>query len=444
MVYLAAAIGVALGFLIAWSLTSARARTAEGTLAELRRQLAQTEEDLRQSRAELEQERIARVKSETLLAEARKDLEEQKRFLDEAAARLTDTFHAAAGEALRNNNQAFLELAKKTLEVFVAEAKGDLAQKQQAIEALVSPLKEALERYDREIKEMENSRREAYGHLTRYLQELSQVQQQLQTETSKLVTALRSPRARGRWGELTLQRVVEMAGMARYCDFITQPTAETEDSRRRPDLIITLPSGRAIVIDAKAPLEAYLDAVECEDEDTRRSALTRHAQAVRNHMLSLGAKDYQSQFRFSIDFVVLFLPGEPFFAAAVEHDPNLIEDAINRRVLLATPITLVALLKAVAYGWQQRQASENAERVIETGRQLFERLAAFAEHLEGIRRGLAGAVKSYNDAIGSWQGRVLPGVRRLKELGAAPVQRELKELTDVELALREVASGGPD
>ncbi|MGQ9825944.1 MAG: DNA recombination protein RmuC, partial [Desulfotomaculales bacterium] len=308
--------------------------------------------------------------------------------LEEATQKLTDTFNSRAGEALKSNNQAFLALARQTLETFIAEAKGDLGQRQQAIEALVAPLKEALERYDREIREIEKARQEAYGGLTRYLQELSQTQQQLQSQTAKLVTALRAPRARGRWGEITLQRVVEMSGMSPYCDFITQPTTDTEDGRLRPDLIINLPNGRAIVVDAKTPLEAYLDAVETEDEDARRAALQRHAQAVRGHMQRRGSKDYQSQFRFSIDFVVLFLPGEPYFGAAVEYDPALIEDAVNRRVLLATPVTLVALLKAVAYGWQQRHATENAERVIDAGRQLFDRVCVFAEYLAGIRKGL--------------------------------------------------------
>ncbi|MGB9886618.1 MAG: DNA recombination protein RmuC [Moorellales bacterium] len=430
--------GGAVGFLAAWAFLGGRARTAEGVSSELRQALARTEEELRRGRAELEAEKAARVRAETLLAEAGKDLEEQKRLLDEATQKLTHTFNALAGEALRHNNQAFLELAHKTLEVFVTEAKGDLSRRQQAIEALVSPLREVLERYDRQIQELEKARAEAYGSLTQHLQELSRAQQQLQSETAKLVSALRSPRARGRWGEITLQRVVEMAGMSPYCDFLTQPSTETEDGRRRPDLVVKLPNGRAIVVDAKTPLEAYLDALEAQDEEARRAALARHAQAVRSHMSALGTKEYQNQFRPSVDLVVLFLPGEPFFAAAVETDPNLIEDGINRRVLLATPTTLVALLKAIAYGWQERQATENAEKVIEAGRQLFERLLVFADHLEGIRKGLANAVKAYNDAVGSWQSRLLPGARRLKELGAAPAQRELKPPEEVEPIFREV------
>ncbi len=440
MEVLIALFAFAAGCLVAWAAAASRARALEGVVAEIKQQLVQREEELRQSRAELDTERAARVRAETLLAEAEKNAAEQRKMLDEATRKLSDTFQSLAGEALRSNNQAFLDLARQTLEAFLAEARGDLGKRQQAIEGIVAPLKEALARYDREIQEIERARREAYGSLSRHLQELSQVQQQLQGETRKLVAALRAPRVRGRWGEITLQRVVEMAGMSPFCDFISQPTVDSGEGRRRPDLIVNLPNGRAIVVDAKTPLDAYLDAVEAEDEEARKTALLRHAQAVRSHMVSLGVKEYQSQFKFSIDFVVLFLPGEPFFGAAVEQDPALIEDALNRHVLLATPITLVALLKAVAYGWQQRQAAENAERVIEAGRQLFERICVFAEHLAGVRKGLLGAVNSYNEAVGSWQSRLVPGARRLKELGAAPARRELEDLEEVEVAPREVPS----
>lgn len=437
MVVAAALLGLVAGFLLAWALAGSRARAAEGAVAELRHQLAQKEEELRQSRTELSAEKAARVRAETLLAAAEERAQEQRQFLEEAARKLGDTFSALAGQALRHNNETFLALARQTLEGALAEAKGELGQRQQAFEALIGPLKEALARYDHEIREMEKARREAYGSLARHLEELGRAQQQLQSETKKLVAALRAPRVRGRWGELTLQRVVEMAGLAPYCDYVAQPTVEDEESRRRPDLVVRLPNGRVIVIDAKAPLEAYLEAVEAEDEETRREALLRHAQAVRSHMAALGTKEYQSQFRSSLDLVVLFLPGEPFFAAAVEHDPALLEDAFNRRVLLATPVTLVALLKAVAYGWQQREAGENAERVVEAGRQLFDRLTTFAEHLDAVRRGLLAAVKAYNEAVGAWQARLLPGARRLKELGAAPPQKEPREPGEVALLPRE-------
>lgn len=320
----------------------------------------------------------------------------------------------------------------------MARARGDLGQGRQAVESLVVSLRQALEQYEREIKEMEKARREAYGSLTRHLEELSQAQQLLQSEARKLVSALRTPRTRGRWGEITLQRVVEMVGMSPYCDFTSQFSVDSEDGRVRPDMVVHLPNGRLIIIDAKTPLEAYLDAVEVEEEEAKNKALQRHARAVRNHMQMLGSKDYQSRFKSSLDFVVMFLPGEPYFGAAVEQDPALIEDAFNRRVLLATPVTLVALLKAVAYSWQQKQASENAEQVIEAGRQLFERVCVFAEHLAGMRRGLISAVESFNQVVGSWQTRLLPAARRFQELGVTKNQRELKEIEDIETLPREV------
>lgn len=438
MEIVAAGAAFAAGFLLAWALAGHRARAAQVLAEELRQQLVQKGEELQSSIEELKDEREARVRSETLLAEAQKNLEEQKELLELAAQRLSDTFHSLAAEALKSNNQAFLALAQQTLETVLAKGLGEFGRHQQAIAGVVAPLKEALERYGREVQEIEKARREAYGSLNRHLEELSRAQQMLQNETQKLVAALKSPRARGRWGEITLQRVVEMAGMSAYCDFVTQPSAEGDDGRRRPDLIVNLPNGRAIVVDAKTPLEAYLEAVEAEDEELRRASLLRHARAVRSHMLGLSTKEYHGQFRFSVDFVVLFLPGEPFFSAAVEHDPALLEDAVKRRVLLATPTTLVALLKAAAYGWQQHQAVENARSVVEAGRQLYERICTFAEHLAGVRRGLVGALNSFNDAVGSWQSRLVPGARRLKELGVAPSHRELAELEKIEGTPREI------
>lgn len=430
------------GCLAVWAYAGSRARAAEAAASELRRQLGEKDDELRRVRFDLDAERQARVKAEALLEEERASASEQKAFLEEAVQRLRDAFGSLAGEALRSNSQSFLDLACQAMEKFLAEARGDLGQRQQAIQALVAPLREALERYEREVREMENARREAYGSLTKYLVDLNQAQEQWRSEARKLATALRSPHARGRWGEITLQKVVEMAGLSPYCDFVVQPSSDGEDGRKRPDLLVHLPGHRAIVVDAKVPLSAYLDAVEAEDEDARREALRRHAQAVRAHMMALGGKEYQSQFRTSIDFVVMFLPGDAFLAAAVEQYPDLIEEGASRRVLVATPITLVALLKAVAYGWRQQQAAENAERVIEVGRQLFERICAFADHLADIRKGLAGAVESYNKAVGSWQNRVVPGARRLKELGVGPAQKELRELEEVEVVPRELVPVG--
>jgi len=423
---------------MAWAFASVRLRAADSLRAEDKLRLSQTEAELKTVREQLDAERTARTRAETLLAESQKKIEEERKFLDDATQKLADSFRSLAGEALRQNNQVFLDLARQSVEAVVTRAQGDFGQGRQAVESLVVSLRQALEQYEREIKEMEKARREAYGSLTRHLEELSQAQQLLQSEARKLVSALRTPRTRGRWGEITLQRVVEMVGMSPYCDFTGQFTVDSEDGRVRPDMVVHLPNGRLIVIDAKTPLEAYLDAVEAEEEEAKSKALQRHARAVRNHMQMLGSKDYQSRFKSSLDFVVMFLPGEPYFGAAVEQDPALIEDAFDRRVLLATPVTLVALLKAVAYGWQQKQASENAEQVIEAGRQLFERVCVFAEHLSGVRRGLVGAVESFNQVVGSWQTRLVPAARRFQELGVTKNQRELKEIEDIETLPREV------
>ncbi|MGQ9712750.1 MAG: DNA recombination protein RmuC [Desulfotomaculales bacterium] len=438
MEYIVALLTFVIGCVLAWVLAGSRARAAESVALELRQQVQAKEEELRQVREQLNDEKTTRVRTEILLAEAEKKMDEQKKLLEEARQRLSDTFNALAGDALKSNNQAFLELAKETLQVLLTEAKGDLVQRQQAIEAMVNPLKEALKNYEEGLRKIEEARSQAYGDLKSHLEQLGKAQQLLQTETQRLVTALRTPKVRGRWGEITLQRVIELAGLSPYCDFCVQPTGETDEGRRRPDVIVNLPNGKKIILDAKTPLDAYWEAVEAADEDGQRNALLRHAQAVRTSVAALSSKDYQSHFQASLDFVVLFLPGEAFFAAAVEHDASLIEDAMKKRVLLATPITLLALLKAVAYGWQQQQATENAERVIEAGRQLFERVCVFADHLAGIRKGLLTAVNSYNEAIGSWQSRLVPGARRLKELGAAPAQKELKEIEEVDVVPREV------
>lgn len=372
----------------------------------------------------LERERVARVQAESLLAQMQK-LEE----------RFTASFRSLAAEALKNNSESFITLAKQILDKEILAAQGELYLRQQAIEALVGPLRETLERYQKGVQELENARQQAYGNLSRQLEELGKVQDALRKETQRLVSALYTPKVRGRWGEITLRRVIELAGLSPYCDFAVQPTGN--DSRLRPDLIIYLPNNRVIIVDAKTPLDAYLEAIEAEEESKRKEALARYAQAVKSSISQLSSKEYQSQFN-SLDFVILFLPGEAYFAAAVEQVPGLIEEAIQKRVLMATPITLVALLKAVALGWQQRQATENAEKVIYAGQELFERALTFAEHLEEIHRGLKLAVNAYNAAVGSWQNRLLPSARRLKELGLARHQGEIKELTEVDTVPRDV------
>lgn len=428
-------VGLLFGMLLAWLLLRSQQAASRIRLLLIEKELVAAKSELTRL-FEAQNELIAaKARLESTLESERKTSNEKVELVRRASDELCNAFKAMASDALKSNNLSFLELAKASLEKFQAEAKGDLQARQKAVADIVTPVRESLDKVDEQIRQMEVARGKAYGDLHAQVQSLIMTQKELQSETGNLVRALRTPNVRGRWGEIQLRRVVEIAGMLSYCDFCEQETVSTESGRLRPDLVVKLPGGKNVVVDAKTPLQAYLEACDAADDETRKIRLANHARQVHDHMNRLSGKSYWEQFEATPEFVVMFLPGETFFSAALEQDPGLIERGVNARVIPASPTTLIALLKAVAYGWNQEKLARNAQQISALGKELHDRLRNLAGHISSVGASLDRAVEAYNKAIGSLENRVLVSARKFGELGAS-VAEDITELEPIETSAR--------
>ncbi|MDH5444549.1 MAG: DNA recombination protein RmuC [Gammaproteobacteria bacterium] len=388
------------------------------------------------------QQKLARLRLEntqltTTLELERRSNEEKLTALNEAKEQFAQTFSHLSSQALKHNSEEFLKLAEQNLKQFKEKADSDLQQKEKAIENLVKPIKEALDKTEQQIHSIEKERKEAFGTLHAHLENMTRMQESLQGETRNLVQALRRPEVRGQWGELTLKRLAELAGMVEYCDFYEQENIKTEDGRLRPDMIIRMPDKREIVVDVKTPLDAYLNAIEANDDASKQAELVRHARNVKKRINELADKSYWKQFSNAPEFVVLFIPGEQFLGAALDVDRSLLEEALSKQVILATPTSFVALLRAVAYGWRQEQLAENAEHIKQTGEQLYQRLMTYTDHLNKLGKSLESSVKHYNNSVGSFDTRILPSARKFKEMGIS-TGKEVEQPQKIETAPRQL------
>jgi DNA recombination protein RmuC len=445
---------LATGLLIGWWFRQSRARhdlalaqaeasaeidRADARAAGLARELSERDFDLLTARAALESQASElrtggqqRVHLETLIGEERKRHDDRLATYQHAEQQLREAFDAMAAQALQRNNDSFLALAATRFQELKSEATTDLDGRRRSIDDVLSPMRDHLAKVESTLADVEKARGEAYAGVKQQLERLDR-------ETGSLVRALRAPHVRGRWGEVQLRRVVELAGMLEHCDFDLQATVQGDQGSLRPDLVVNLPGGRHVVVDAKAPLMAYLEAVEAIDDETREARLKDHAGQVRSHLVKLGGKNYWEQFEATPEFVVMFLPGEAFFSAALQHDPLLIEVGGERRVILASPLTLLALLKTVAHGWTQEKLADHAREISMLGKELYERLCTMTEHLNEVRKKLDGAVQAFNAAIGSLENRVFVPARKFRDLGVSST-KELEALEPIAHAARRLQS----
>ncbi len=411
----ALAIGLALGGLIVWLAVRARQRRLRDTIEML--------SDRLKDQDALQTERDAAFEA--------------------ATSRLATSFSELANLSLKSNSETFLRLAQENLGAQQERAKSELSAREQAVENLVKPIRDALQQSQAQIAALEKSRSEAYGSIREQIEAMRTSQQMLTQETQNLVKALRRPEVRGRWGEITLRRLVELAGMVEHCDFQEQVHTSTDEKTIRPDMIVRMPDNRELVVDVKTPLDAYLEAIEATDTTQRQLGLQRHARNVREHIRKLSSKIYWDQFSKSPEFVILFIPGDQFLSAALTQDPDLIEYALSEQIILATPTSFVALLKAVAYGWRQLALADNAEEIRKLAEDLYGRLTAFMGHMNKVGKQLASSVENYNRAVGSLERKVLPGARKFVELGIRP-KKELEQAEPVESLPRPIVEPGSD
>jgi DNA recombination protein RmuC len=425
---LIAALCFTAGFLVAWLWSRAssqnrrlelekQAASQQGAAEELKKQSSSLQEQVRTLQGRVEEEQKLRAAADKEVESQRANIAEQRRVLEEAEKKLKEAFQSLASEALQASNRQFMDLARASFDSLQKEASGDLEQRKVAIGGMVEPLEKAVNELRAEVNKIELARQDAYGSLRTELQQLTTTNKELRQETGSLVSSLRQPQIKGKWGELTLRRAVELAGMSPHCDFVEQQSVDVEDGRLRPDLIVHLPGDTQIVIDAKVPLHASFAAMSARSDVEYRAAMAQHADLVRDHIKNLSGKEYWKQFDPTPEFVVLFVPGESFFSAALEQDRTLIEYAIEKRVVLASPTTLIALLRAIAYGWKQQLVAENAERIKDLGKELYDRILKFAEHLSDVAKGLERANKAYNSAVSSFDSRLVPSARKFKEMG---------------------------
>ncbi len=424
------AVGVAIG----WLLASSRAAAAEANAMVLRADIESRKGEVSNLQLEVRRAEVARAEAEERARQTEQRLDAQRLLLEEAEFKLADAFKSLAADALRANTEDFLRRADEKLKADREVARQAFDARQKAIDDLVRPARDSLERLDAELRKIEAERHGAQGELKVQLENLG-------SQTGRLVDALRRPAVRGRWGEHQLRNVVETAGMMEHCDFLDQETIVADDARYRPDMIVRLPGGKNVVVDSKAPLQAYLDSLDLPDGPARAAKLREHAGQIRQHVEQLASKAYWNALGTTPEMVVMFLPGEMFFSAALQQDPTLIEDAAKRKVVLASPTTLIALLKAIAYGWRQEQLAENAERISEIGQELHERLATMATHFTRLGNALRNSVEAFNGTVASLETRVMPSARRFRELGIG-AKKEVEETAPIDVRPREFAIAG--